>query len=172
MKKRHGMATLSLERLLIDGTLLGGGLGLLILLSLFVNPRIWLQDYPAEIRDQQPPLSRREKNLRALCGVFIIGGLFGGLLMSTWLLRASSGGVLSFPTAWLHMYGLFTTFNLVDAVVIDYMILGSLKPVRLLVPGSAALLQRHLTLGRYLHDFAKGQLIGVVICLPLAWLIS
>ena len=55
------MNMLPLTDILIYGLLMSIVTGVLILGSLYINPRIWLQDYPAEIRAKVPPNTPDEK---------------------------------------------------------------------------------------------------------------
>ncbi len=155
-------------RFIVDGLLISTALGGLILLSLYVNPRIWIQDFPAPLRAALPPLSAAEKRQRATFGVLLVGSMIGALLLSTRRLRAANGGELSFGTALLHLYLLFTMFNLWDTLIIDWLVLSILRPQWAIPPGAEELTHLFPKISDHWKAFAKGLLVGVVFCLPLA----
>jgi hypothetical protein len=117
------MDTLSLQRLLSDGALLVGVIGVIILGSLVINPRLWLNDYPKEIRAKVPPNTPEEKRVQWVVFVLFLGSMIGIIYYSAAQLKADNGGSISFLTAWLHTFLLFNIANLFDAVVIDLLIL-------------------------------------------------
>ena len=164
------MDALSLHHILVDGSIISTALGLLILASLYANPRLWLQDYPLEVRERVPPLSAAEKRQRMLFGVVFLLSVIGSLLLSTLRLRAANGGTLSFGAAWLHVYLLFTMFNLFDTLVVDYLVVTVLRPAWAILPGAEGLEQLYLTGAAHGKGFVRGQAIGTVFCLPIALL--
>jgi hypothetical protein len=44
----------ALTRVLIDGAILSAALSVVVLGSLYYNPRLWLHDYPKEIQAKVP----------------------------------------------------------------------------------------------------------------------
>jgi hypothetical protein len=56
----------------------------------------------------------------------------------------------------------FAVFNLVDLLVIDYLLLLVIKPAFLFIPGTAALSQAH-GFGFHFKGFLKGLAIGGVL---------
>ncbi|MBL8119673.1 MAG: nitroreductase, partial [Anaerolineae bacterium] len=82
---------LSLERILIDGTLLCVVLGGLIMASLYYNPRLWLQDYPKPVQAKVPPLNGEEKRQQRLLMIPFLLVMFGIPLYSAYVLRKETG---------------------------------------------------------------------------------
>ena len=62
-------AMILINRILLDGLILSVTASLFIFISLYVNPRIWLQDYPKEIQAKVPPKSKVEKRLSLIFGI-------------------------------------------------------------------------------------------------------
>ena len=116
------------------------------------------------------PLTAIERRHRAIFGMLFMLAVIGGLLLVAWRLRAAYGGSLTFGGAWLHSYLVFTMFNLVDTLVVDYLVLTVLRPAWAIAPGTEALLPKYLTVGAHSRAFVRGQVIGSVFCLPFAWL--
>jgi hypothetical protein len=159
---------LSVSRILIDGTVLCLVIGVMIMGSLYINPRLWLQDYPAEIRAKVPPLSAREKRMRYMVAVPFLLLLLGGPVYSTLLLRAEYGGALPFGIAYLHVFLLLQLFNLFDAVVLDLLILALMQPKFATIPGAEGMEYLYRDWGMHLKNYLKGIVICSVLSLPLA----
>jgi hypothetical protein len=167
------MDELSLQRLLIDGLLLMGVMGVIILGSLVANPRLWLQDYAASIRAKVPPNTPGEKRAQRILMVLFLGSLIGILYYSAAQLKAANGGSISFLTAWLHTFLLFNIGNLFDAVVIDYLILTLMKPRFMMLPGTQiADYAIFDDLRLHVANFLKGVVIGAVASVPIAFVVS
>lgn len=158
-------------QVLTDGLLLSAVVGVIIMISLFVNPRIWRHDYPEAIRVKIPPLNALEKRQRAVFAVLFMGGTVGLTLFFGLQLREQQGGALSFLTIFVHLYLVFNIFNLFDAVVLDYLFLGLLRPKFALVPEIAGM--EHVLMDTRLHitNYFKGIIFGTVFSLPLAVLV-
>lgn len=148
------------------GLLLCALMGIIVMGSLYANPRLWLQDYPAEIKTKVPPNTPQEKRLQWGLAVVFIGGMIAILYISTIQLKAS--GTLTFFTAWLNAFLLFNIGNLFDAVVLD-LPLAILKPKFMILPNTqladyAIFNDWRLHVGNYI----KGVIIGAVFALPIA----
>lgn len=162
------MEDLSLTRILIDGALLSTLLGILILASLYYNPRLWLQDYPAEIRARVLPLSRREKRERAVVALLFMAVIIGMLAYSVTQLRAAHGGSVPLVTAYLHIFGVLSIFNLFDALVLDLILLTGFKPKFAVIPGAEGMEYLYHNWGMHLTNFLKGVIFCAVFSLPVA----
>lgn len=93
----------------------------IVLASLAYNPRVWIQDFPEEMQAAMDPLSRRERLGRAVVAVLLVAVVVGIPLVSILSERASRGD-LSLREAVLHVWIVFMTVNLVDLVVVDWLI--------------------------------------------------
>ncbi len=60
---------MSLNRLLLDAGLYALLASIYLLLMLRLNPRLFLQDYPAVIQERVPPKTAQEKRLALLIGL-------------------------------------------------------------------------------------------------------
>ncbi len=147
---------LSVERILLDGALLTLVMSVMIVLSLLVNPRIWLHDYPAAIRELAPPLSAGEKRQQR---VFMIPFLLGFVLvpfLSTRAFVMGAGDGVTFLGTFLHAFALFNIFNLFDALVIDWLWLGLLHPRFALIPEAWGRRDLLLDYRKLVTDWLKG----------------
>jgi hypothetical protein len=160
---------LSLDRILIDGTLLSLALGVLIFSSLIYNPRVWLQDYPVEVRAQVPPNTRQEKRLQIALMVPFFLLMLGVPYLSGLQLKAANGGSLPFLTAYLHSFFVLNIFNLFDAVVIDALVLTIMKPNFAVIPSTEGLdYTKYLTWGSQVKNYFKGIIFCAIFSLLIA----
>ena len=161
---------LSIRRILVDGTLYSGALSVLILGSLYYNPEIFYNDYPAEIKSKVgPPSVRSKQQQMVLLPVFLLL-MIGGLVYSALRLKRANGGRLSFPAAFLHTFLVFTAFNLVDTVLIDYLLLVRFQPRFARIPRAEDIdLAQYISPADLVRDFGKGIGFGLVGSLLIAF---
>jgi hypothetical protein len=145
-------------RILRDGALLSVVASTYLLVLLRFNPRIFLKHFPKEIREIVPPKSEKERRMSILLGV-PLGLLFiGSTFVSALLWQASAQGSLSFWELFAHVFGLFFLFNLVDLLILDWLIVCRFTPRWLIIPGT-----EHIAMPKeYLYHF-KGFLMGTVV---------
>lgn len=162
------MLNIVFQRIVIDGLLLSLALGVLIMLSLKYNPRLWIQDYPKYIQAKVPPINAQEKRQQRLMMLPFLLLAFGVPYVSVVLAKAASGGTISFPMAYATAAGVMQVFNLFDAVVLDYLILTVLKPRFALLPGTTWD-EYPVDIAFQVRNFIKGIVICAVISLPIAF---
>src|SRR5689334_989571 len=146
------MTSLDLTRILRDGALLSlvGSIYLLVLLRF--NPRMFLRHFPKEIREIVPPKSMKERRMSLLFGLLIAVPFTSVLL---W--RAATLGRHSFWELFTYVFGVLFMFNLVDLLILDWLIVCWIEPRWVILPGT-----EHVRFPKqYLHHF-KGFLIGTV----------
>jgi hypothetical protein len=163
------MNTLSLQRLLIDSSLLNMLMTIIIFGSLYYNPRLWLQDYPKEIQAKVPPLTAQEKRQQRLLVIPFFLIMIGIPLGSTYLLRMQNGGTITFLTAYLHTLLILNIFNLFDAVVIDILIIAVLQPKFVTLPGTEDMNYLYRDWGLHLRNYLKGLVVCAVLSAPIAF---
>ncbi|MFH1975023.1 MAG: nitroreductase [Pseudomonadota bacterium] len=127
---------LSLAKILFDGAILSALASAVILISLRVNPRIFLQDYPRDIQERVPPKTPAERRLSLLIGIPFLLLLLAVPAFSSWTLKHSSSTPVTFWTLFLNASGVAFVFNLVDLLLLDWGIMCMLTPRFLVVPGS------------------------------------
>jgi hypothetical protein len=159
------MNTITLQHVLINGTVITLAVGVIILGSLMYNARLWLQDYPKAIREKVPPLTPIEKQQRVVVAVLFMSVLFGGLLLTAIQLR---GRALAFGEAYLLFFLMLFLFNLFDAVVIDLLILTGLKPKFVILPGAEGMEYLFNDYRKHVGDFLKGMAFCAIASLPFA----
>lgn len=126
----------SASRLLKDGSTINNRLAALIFASLYVNPEMWVDDYPPDIREKFGSKSSKTKWQTVFIAIPFFLILIGGIVRSNILLKQQNDGVLSFKTAFLNAYGLFLYFWLFDLLIIDWFIFVTLQPNFIILPGT------------------------------------
>ena len=119
---------------LIDGLILSALVSGVLIVTLWINPRLYLQDYPKAIQEQVEPKTSREKRLGLIMGIPFLALLTAVPLWST--IRLERGGVETFWMLGLNAFGVVFIFNLVDWLVLDWLMFCRLTPRFLVIPGT------------------------------------
>lgn len=128
----------------------------LILASVAHNPRIWLGDAPTEMKQAASPLTPAEKRLRKLWGIPIIASMLVLLpAIAIWQHQIYDFSYFQgFAFLWIGMM----LFNLIDLLIIDWLVIVWWAPSWTMMPEVA-----HLShLNTYGFHF-KGFLTGCVL---------
>jgi len=147
---------LDTTKILIDGGILSLAASLVIAISMLINPRLWLQDYPQEIQDSVPPKTDREKRLSLIVGVPFLLVMAGVALWSTWRLQAANQGGLSFLLLSIHAFGVVFIFNLFDWLILDWLLFCTITPSWMVIPGTEGMAAYQ----DYFFHF-RGFLVGI-----------
>src|SRR5262245_41428027 len=139
-------------RIVRDGAMFSLGAATYLLVLLRFNPRIFLRHYPKEIREIVLPKSAKERRLSILLGLLV-----GVPVTSALFSRSATLGSHSFWELFAYAFGVLFIFNLVDLLILDWLIVCWLEPRWLILPGT-----EHIVIPKqYLHHF-KGFLMGTV----------
>lgn len=149
--------------ILKDGNLLSLSLVALITVTVFINPEIWVHDYPPDIQEKFGPKSDKARRQTKLAAIPFFLLLIGLLVRSNLTLKRQNGGSLPFRYAFLNTYGLIAYFWLFDLVILDWLVFVTLKPGIVVLPG---------TEGAAGYDDYAFHLKTVLPALPLAILPS
>jgi hypothetical protein len=142
-------------RILRDGALFSVVGSTYLVLMLRFNCRLFLRHYPEELRKIVPPKSKHERQMSVLFGVPFVLLLLGFPYVSTRLWQSASQGRSSFWELFAHAFGVFFLFNLVDLLVLDWLIVCWYVPSWTILPGTEHIARTQ----PYFHHF-KGFLIG------------
>jgi len=127
---------LELGRILIDGAAVSLVASVALAAVLWYNPRLLMNDYPPEIRQLVPPKTDRESRLGLIVGMPFLLVLLLGPLVSTWAMKRSAGGSVPFWVLATQAFGVGLVFNLVDLVMVDWLVFCTITPRFLVLPGS------------------------------------
>ena len=157
----------SLCKVVIDGAILSVIASLLIVVSLRINPRMWLQDYPQDIQNRVPPKTDMEKRQSLIVGIPFLVVLAAVPFISTLALKRQGGGDASFLQLFLNAFGVAFIFNLVDLLVLDWLMFCTITPRFLVIPGTEGMEGYK----DYYYHF-KASLIGTVISIVAGLVIA
>lgn len=162
--------TLLLSHSLFYGTILSGALTILILGSLYINPEMWLQDAPRDVQEKHGPMSARAKQQRAWLVVAFAITISSVVGVSLYQLPAVLGEPLTFGAVFSHLLLMFMLFNVVDLLLIDWLIVEFMRP-RFIAQSPLGQLMAEANYGFHLQAFLKGSAGILIASLLLAGLI-
>lgn len=87
---------ININKILLDGALLSILSSILLIVVLWINPRLFLQDYPDEIQAVVLPKSDLEKRQSLIAGIPFLLLLFAVPFISTLVLKRQSVEAISF----------------------------------------------------------------------------
>lgn len=135
--------------------------------TLYWRPMIWIGDAPPEAQAVAPPMSQGDRRVKRIVGIAAFVLLFGVLGAALVALRRLGGGQLAFGDAALSTFLIFMTFNLVDLLLIDWLLIVTLRPSFVMLPGT----EQPMSYGDYgyhFRGFLKGTAGGVALSLVVA----
>jgi hypothetical protein len=148
------------------GAVLSTVLTILIVVSLMINKEMWLQDYPPDVKAKWGPISEKAKRQRFGFAICIFGVMIGAMAYDVIRLEVVLGTPPSFLAIFASVVIVFALFNLVDAVIIDWLILLVLWPGLGVLPGTEGMAgykdARWWTIN-LLKGFALAPIVGVLV---------
>ncbi|HRF47760.1 MAG TPA: hypothetical protein PLC98_09060 [Anaerolineales bacterium] len=150
-----------LENGVFFGGLITAWMIVVVIGSLRWNPEIWVHDAPPEMRAALPPksdLARRQTTwVAAVMFAGLAALLIGQIVELNTRLRGSPGFLPIFVAIWLGLQ----TFNLIDLVLIDWLLIETIRPSWATLPGAEAFAERRFY-GFHFRGFLKG-FVGITI---------
>jgi len=126
---------LLLSNALLYGLALSLILGALMAISLALAPDMWVGDAPPDIRAKYGPMSPRGDRLRPFIAIPFFIAIFVLPVMALSSL-ASRAGSVAFTPALASTFIVFLTFNLFDLLIADWLIFCTIRPARIILPGT------------------------------------
>jgi hypothetical protein len=148
----------NLSKIVVDGAILSIVASLFLMVVLRFNPRLFLQDYPEAIQDQVPPKTALEERQSLLIGIPFLLLLAIIPFISALTLKRSGLEAPSFLQLFLHAFGVVFIFNLVDLLVLDWLMFCTITPKFIVIPGTEGM----RAYKDYLFHF-KASLLGTGI---------
>jgi len=156
---------------LIYGVILSAVLFTLIMVLTRINPEIMLKDYPPDIQAKYGPMSERSKRQRIPVAIFFIAVLLGIVAMSFQEVRTNAGGDILFLDAFVHLLVMFSVFNLLDWLVLDWLIVVTILPRFIILPGTEGL-AGYKDYGFHFRGFLIGSVITFVTSILVAGVVA
>lgn len=153
--------------IVLYGLALSAVLSAIIVGTLYVNPRLLLQSYPADIQRAAEAKTAPERRQTRFIGAFFLLFLVGIPAVSTWLLERSHSGDIAFSTAFLNAFGIMSVFNAVDLLVIDWLLFCAVTPKFLVIEGTEGMAGYKDCLFHF-RGFAVGTVLAAAASLILA----
>jgi len=125
---------MSLINILVDAIvisiiLLGG-----VFLMIKINPRSQLHNYPPQIRDSVPPMTKADKRILLLVGIPIFLMIIGYIIISFYI--RYQGTEVSYVTILAHWVIVYFAVCCIDLFIGDYGIFCTLTPKFIIIPGT------------------------------------
>ena len=161
-----------LANIIIHGLIFAGILtAFLLAMMMQLSPRVWaMSDYPKSITEKVPPQTKEEKKKGMILYIpFLLIGV-GFPIISTLLLKAELGGQIDLLTAFLNIFGIFMFGNAADLLILDILIVGTITPKFVILPGTEDLKDTEYKTFRKYH--AKGHIWGTLLMAGLSLLLA
>lgn len=152
---------------LIYGLILSALMTALILATLYWRPMIWIGDAPKDVQAAVGPMSEDDRSFKKIAGLVVFALLIGLFTISTINLARLAGDSLSFTAVALSTFIIYMVFNLVDLVLIDWLLIVTLRPSFAMIPGTENLAS-YGDYGFHFRAFLRGTVGGVVLSLVVA----
>lgn len=125
-----------LSQSVVRGLALSVALTALVIITLKINPEIFYNDYPQEIKKAYGPMSDRARRQRVLFAIILFGVIIATMAYHVYKLGESLGKAPSFLVVFTGASIVYLVFSLFDAVIIDWLILMVLWPNLGVLPGT------------------------------------
>ncbi|MFN8382538.1 MAG: hypothetical protein U0V02_11380 [Anaerolineales bacterium] len=120
---------------LIWGTVFGVVFSIAILIIGRVNAEMILNDYPPDVRAKFGPMSEKTRKQANLASLLLLSAL--GLIIVFGLSQLRSiTGELTFLNTLIVTTMIFQVWNLLDLVLLDWLLLMTVKPRFMILPGT------------------------------------
>ena len=160
---------INFTKIIIDGSLLSVLASITILGILRFNPRLFLQDYPDVIQERVHPKTDQEKRLSLMVGIPFLILLLLVPFLST-LSLAKQVGEERFFSLFINAFGVTFLFNLVDLLVLDWLIFCLITPDFLVIPGTKGM-QAYKDYRFHFRAFLIGTALSIVAGLGIAGIV-
>lgn len=159
---------LILRRIFIDGFIMSAIVSPMLLLILYINPRIALSDYPDDVKTAVPPRTKKELIQGIVFSIPFLIATVGIPLYSSWLVKQQIGDSLTYWLAFVIILGELLIFSLFDLFVLDILIFCTWTPEFVVIPGTEGM-ACYKDYGRHIKDHATmGNGILVIFSALLA----
>lgn len=163
--------SLLLQHSLLYGGILSLIMSVVIFGSLYLRPQIWVDDAPAAVRAALGPMSSRDRQLKRWLGIPTLLAVVGLLLHAILRLVTLSNGHPTFVDVALTTFLIIQVFNLVDLLLIDWLVVETIQPGFILIPG-AEHLRGMRDYGFHFRAFLKGLLGSLIASVIIGGLTS
>lgn len=137
----------------------------------FTSPRIWgFSDYPKEITTRVPPQTDREAKLARIFFIPFSILMIGIPFVSTLLLEPAYVQPIPLLDAFLNSFGVLMFGNLADLIVLDLLIVGTITPSWVIIPGTEDM--KDTAYKDFRKSHVKGHVYGTAFLAILSLVIA
>lgn len=122
-------------QVLTHGLIYSGGFALIILISVLINPRIWMQDFPVSLQSHIPQKNKKEVHQTFVTGLFFALFILGFPLFSLISLFRGSEEFFSFSSLFIHSVSVMMICNILYWLFMDILIFNLVVSRIRTVPG-------------------------------------
>ncbi|MEN0061215.1 MAG: hypothetical protein AAGA48_03640 [Myxococcota bacterium] len=151
--------------ILRHGLVLSAGFTAVVLLSYWIEPLVWANDFPPEVQDALGPIPPSARWFGVVVFVSILSMLFGVPYRLGRKLRKQGGEASSFASVFIHALLVLMLLNVWDLLVVDIFIFGVLKPDFMMIVEAKEWLVENVTTAFHVQAFFIGVPILVAIAL-------
>lgn len=126
-----------------------------------LNPEMWLGDYPPEIQKRFGPMSEKANKQRFLLGVPVLAVALAIVVLGTIDFVRAAPSAAGFFEVGLHTFVFLMVFNVVDLVLIDWLIVVWMRPEWVVLPGTEGM-EGYGDYGFHFRAFTKGT-VGIAV---------
>jgi len=158
-------------KILLHGAILAGLASLLLMSAVVYNPRFAQRGLPGDIKEKVPPLTKGERRRALFFAIPFFVLIFGGPFLSGLSIAIQAHGTISFIEIAIHVFGVGLVFNLVDLVLLDWLIYCTITPRFVVIPGTEGMAGYKDYLF-HLRAHVRGTGLQVILTLVLVGLIT
>lgn len=153
--------------LFLDGLIYSGGFALIILISVLINPRIWLQDFPEKLKKDVPPKTLKESRQTFITGFLFALYIVGFPLYSVARSFGEKEEVVLFFTIFLHSFYIMMICNVLYWLVFHILIFNFVISHIRTVPG----LKKRFYFSGWKNQIF-GLFVGILSCLLISFFVA
>lgn len=127
---------ISLKRLLKDIFWYDAAMSALILIPLYVNAEIGMNDYPPDIKEKFGPMSEKAKKQGMIMAIPFFFIMIGGIVWSNSRLKKVNNGRLSLKHAFINAFSLILSGWFFDLTILDWLMFVKITPDFVVLPGT------------------------------------
>ena len=155
---------------ILDGAILSVIASLILIAALRFNPRLFLQDYPEDIQNRVSPKTSREKRQSLIVGIPFLMLFVAVPFISTLTLKHQGAEDVSFLQLFLNAFGVVFIFNLVDLVLLDWLMFCTITPRFVVIPGTEGM-EAYKDYAYHFRASITGTVLSVVAGLVIAGIV-
>ncbi len=143
----------------------------MLMVMMKVSPRVWaFSDYPKEITNNVPPQTKEEKHKIITLSIPFFILVIGYPFLSTFLAKQLYTGAMPLIDAFTNTFGVLMFFFLSDFIILDWLVVGTITPKFVIIPGTESMKEKEYKNFRLYHT--KAHIRGFFLVILLSFIIA